>query len=120
MLSGFGNLFLAFDPAPILRDLGAARDALADAPEIPNHYDPEALAAEIEALEAEQQQIQKRVDAIAAQMAPLSDEQNGLFRQRTEATDDAEIARIETRIQELSDEMATLRPQQREANQPAP
>ncbi|MFN3210346.1 MAG: hypothetical protein ACE369_15335 [Roseovarius sp.] len=101
MLSGFGNLFLAFDPSPILRDLTDARTALTDAPEIPNHYDQEALTAEIKALEAEEAEIDRRTKAVFQELTPLFTERRALQADLADITDEAAKADIQTRIAEI-------------------
>jgi hypothetical protein len=117
MLSGFGNIFLAFDPAPILRDLGMARTALDNAPEIPNTFDQDALRAEIAALEAEEAEIDRRTNAVDDRLTELNTERRALSQQRRQTTDADETARIEARIDEIQHEMDTLMRQRQDGFQ---
>ncbi|MFT7594078.1 MAG: hypothetical protein ACI8R4_001396 [Paracoccaceae bacterium] len=72
MLSGFGNLIMAFDPEPVLRDLAGKRATLTDAPRIPNYYDPQAIKAEIAILEVEEKQIQDQRNSLNNQVEALT------------------------------------------------
>lgn len=117
MLSGFGNLFLAFDPEPILRDLATARRKLENAPEIPNYFDQDALAAEIATLEQEKNRIEEQANALQAQSDSLLEEQRDLRDKLAESGEDEDKSGIEARIADLQAEISALRPLQREAFQ---
>lgn len=115
MLSGFGNLFMAFDPAPVLRDLAEERASLASAPTIPNIYDLDAVRAEIVALEAEQKEIQELQEAISEQLSPLEKELRELEQAKRAANDEANRAiiqgdmdRLSLKIKPLSDERRSI------------
>lgn len=112
MLSGFGALFLAFDPAPVLQDLGDKRAALAAAPEIPNIFDPEALAAEIDTLEQAQVALDASLSELRARERSLKDQLDAL--RAEEPRDGVAIARISAQINRLrAGEIRPLRAQQR-------
>ncbi len=72
MLSGIGNLFLAFDPAPVLQDMTDKRAMLSDAPQIENTFDSVALNAEIDALRRQVVSLQARMDLLRAREDVLS------------------------------------------------
>ncbi len=101
MLSGFGNVFMAFDPAPVWRDLAAKRAALAHAPEIPNYYDPALVAQEIAALEAELNEITPRAKAADAESRSIYDQMAQLREQHGAAADGAEQAALQAQIDAL-------------------
>jgi hypothetical protein len=101
MLSGFGNLYLAFDPEPVLRDLADRRAALIDAPEIPNIYDPDIINAEIAALEAEAADIKARQAVVVAQITPYSDRRNEIYNQLGNSPDDAQKARLTEELEQM-------------------
>jgi hypothetical protein len=87
MLSGVGNLFIAFDPEPVLHDLTARRAALADAPQIPAYYDPEVVLAEIATLETEEMQLKQQQQELREHIKPISDDIRDL-RKALRKTDD--------------------------------
>ena len=112
MLSGFGNLFLAFDPSPVLQDLSDKRKALAQAPEISNSFDADALRAEIDALEAMRQEIEDK-------QKPARDRERELQKQvrdlrNVKPRDKAAIDLLNAQITRIrSEEIAPLRTQSR-------
>ncbi len=109
MLSGFGNLFMAFDPEPVLRDLMQQRLGLKDAPEIPNFYDPEVVKTEIEALEAEEVEIEAQVADIDDEIALINEAIEGL-RARSDTTEDSVLkVDIDLRLADRQDKLWTLR-----------
>ncbi len=114
MLSGFGNLYLAFDPEPVLRDLADRRAALADAPEIPNIYDPDVINAEVAALKAKAAEIKARHAAIVAQITPLSDRRNAIYNQLNNTPDEAQKAKLTTELDQI---YATLEPLEQKEQQ---
>lgn len=81
MLSGAGNLFLAFDPAPVIAGLEQGREALKQAPQIPNFYDQNAVRAEIAALEQETQLLTLRQKELNALQKPANDRMRELQRE---------------------------------------
>ena len=110
MVSGFGSLFLAFDPAPVLQDLADKRAALATAPEILNIFDPEELAARIDALEQEQVVLDEQLAALRDRERRLKD----LAKTLREANPDADHSRMNAEINRIrSLEINPLREQQR-------
>lgn len=117
MLSGFGNLYMAFDPTPVLRDLAEKRDALANVPEIPNHYDIDALKAEIATLEVEQDKISTQLDEVAALTQPLYDERNELYDKQRQTEDEAIKAEIQDRLDQIEAELDPLQEQRGELSQ---
>ncbi len=117
MLSGFGNLFLAFDPAPVLADLDAARAALADAPEIPNPYDQDALRQTLAARETLLDETRTRQRALDAEIAPLRQTVRDLRRQTNEAETTAEKDALRDRIAALDAEMRPMDEEIRALNQ---
>lgn len=109
MLSGVGNLFMAFDPEPVLRDLANERAALADAPEIPNIYDTEAVQAKIVSLTAEKAVFDERRKALDGQIDPIRKELNDLKSAKRAATSDANKEAIQASIDLKQAERAPLR-----------
>lgn len=108
MLSGFGNLYMAFDPEPVLRDLANKRAALATAPEIPNIYDPETIKTQIMALKAEAAGIKSQHVAIVAQITPLSDRRNAIYAKLSDSPDDAQKAKLAAELEQLYSELDPL------------
>jgi hypothetical protein len=102
MLSGIGNLILAFDPEPVLRDLAARRAALADAPQIPDYYDPGVVTAEIAALKAEEMQLKQQQQELRDLIKPLSDDIRDL-RKALRKTDDETLKADLTAQRDLKD-----------------
>lgn len=87
MFSVFGDLFMAFDPAPVFQALAAQKAVLANAPQIPNYYDPKAVVAEIVALETEKVVLEERQEALQEQINPLYDTVRNL-RNKLKQTED--------------------------------
>ncbi len=117
MLSGFGNFYRAFDPAPVLRDLKAQRATLANAPEIPNFYDPAEVENEIAALEAEQAKVKAQLDSIRKKRAPLDDTVRTLRSEQRKSTDEARKAELQVLIDQLTQEIQPLKDQYRQLSQ---
>jgi hypothetical protein len=57
MVSGAGSLYLAFDPAPVLRELETRTETLKTLPEVPEYYDLDALRARLPGLEAAERDL---------------------------------------------------------------
>ena len=108
MLSGFANLFVAFDPAPVLEKLAQQQAILADAPEIENTFDTPELRAELEALVAEAAEIQLKVDTLRVRIADTNKEIAAL--RKATPRDDAAIAALNQANQDMRRNV--LRPQQ--------
>ncbi|MGB7271048.1 MAG: hypothetical protein WBC90_16170, partial [Albidovulum sp.] len=106
MLSGFGNLFLAFDPTDVLRDLAAGREALKSAPELPAYYDQAALEAEIAALEAEESAMQAKMEALENKISEIREQTHALADQIKAATDDAQKQALTAKKAALQDEIS--------------
>lgn len=117
MLSGVGNLFMAFDPEPVLRDLADKRASLAEAPTIPNFYDPEALAAEITTLKAELEVAKRQNDNLQKQIKAARDEIKRLNAEEKETGDVAGKALIQADIERMKSKLKTLRDEQRSISQ---
>ena len=117
MLSGFGNLFMAFDPAPVLQDLADQRATLANAPEIPNHYDLDALAQEIARLDAMNKEMNEQVKELDTQIRDLYDEQNNIHEQLTQTEDESLKAELQAQIDRTIQDLNPLQSQQRELRQ---
>ncbi|VAW05830.1 hypothetical protein MNBD_ALPHA07-741 [hydrothermal vent metagenome] len=114
MLSGFGNLYLAFDPEPVLRDLADKRAALANAPEIPNIYDPDVINVEIARLKAEAAEIELQLAAIVAQITPLSDRRNAIYAELDDTSDEIQKAALADELDMLDSDLAPLEQKDRE------
>ena len=114
MLSGFGNLFLAFDPEPVLRDLKSGRDALKDAPEIPNFYDLDAVRTEIEALQVEKSRTQEQLDAIRAQIKPIAGDIKSLRARVSQTDDETKKSNLQARIDVQQAGLEVLRREERQ------
>ena len=117
MLSGFGNLFLAFDPEPILRDLDAARALLNAAPTIPNFYDQADLIAEIDALEQELETLQARDEDIRAGLEQLNQQSSALVAELNQAETQADKDTLQSEIQSVREKISDLRTEQRDVRQ---
>ena len=112
MLSGMGNLFVAFDPAPIIENLANRREMLSQAPTIPNSFDTDALMLEIAALNAKQRRLDREVKKQRERLQVLRNREQAL----REATprDDAALRTVnEERIHIETEVMAPLRQEQR-------
>lgn len=114
LLSGFGNLFLAFDPAPVLRDLAEKTAALADAPEIPLIYDPEALKAEIAALEVDKAQMVSQRDDFQSQRRTAAGTIKALRKTLKTNIDETHKADLKARIEALQEAQSRLNREQRD------
>lgn len=108
MLSGIGNLFLAFDPEPVLRDLANERAALADAPQIPNIYDPELVKAEISALTAEKEALDSRQKELTALVNPIRKEIRDLKNAKKSAIGDTQKDALQASIDLKQADLAPL------------
>lgn len=113
MLSGFGNLFLAFDPTPVFRDLADQRAALADAPQIPDFHDPETIRNEIAALKAQQASIESQRSEIRTRIETLGEETREIRAEIAEAANQALKADLQARVGAKQRENLTLRRQER-------
>lgn len=103
MLSGMGNLFVAFDPAPIIENLANRRERLSQVPIVPNTYDKDALMLEIAALNAEKRRVDRSVTRQNERLQQLRAREQAL--RAATPQDDAEIraltaerAKIETEV----------------------
>ncbi|WP_317056265.1 hypothetical protein [Roseovarius rhodophyticola] len=103
MLSGFGHLYLAFDPEPVFQKLEAERTALGNAPEIPNIYDQAQLEQELAALEAEEAEIKAETEALQESFNAKNDAYRTLYDEIREMPDGAE----KDALQETADAMQT-------------
>ena len=79
MLSGAASLFLAFDPSKSIARLEEDQVRMAQAPEIPNTYDKEALSAELEALEAEETRLRAAEEAVFDEIGQMRDDLDALL-----------------------------------------
>lgn len=95
MLSGAGNLFLAFDPTPVINRLNAGRADLAFAPTIPSTYDKAALTSQIEELKAEQERIKAAHEPLLAEQARLRAELRELKNVKKADRDTAQIDAVQ-------------------------
>ena len=102
MLSGVGSLFLAFDPTPILKDLEEGRARLAQAPIIPNTFDPELLKAGIEALNIEKARLDAALKPLEVRERELSDQMRTL--RNAKPRDDAAIETLNLEIRRIREE----------------
>lgn len=117
MLSGIGNLILAFDPEPVLHDLAAKRAALADAPQIPDYYDPEVVMAELALLETEEMQLKQQQAELKDRIKPLSDDIKTLRKALKKTTDEALKADLTAQRDRKSSEKKLLSTEQRQLRQ---
>ncbi|MDQ2092094.1 hypothetical protein [Marimonas arenosa] len=115
MLSGLGHAAMAFDPTPIFENVAEGRRKMSEAPDIPNIYDPEEIAAEIAALEAEQDRleaVQKEAqDKTRKRDKELRDQINDInaqLRTRDVKNDQAKRDELEARRAELKAEQQKL------------
>ena len=74
MLSGFGNLYMAFDPTPVFTRLDEGREALKQAPRLPEYYDLADVTAEIATLQAEQTRLKAEIAAVREKRKPIDAE----------------------------------------------
>lgn len=115
MLSGFGNLFMAFDPEPVLRDLADKRASLADAPEISNVYDLDAVKAKIAELKAELEVIDKKDDELIGRIRPIYKALSELRKKLRLTDNEKEKAAIQAEIDRRQPELDALRALQQES-----
>jgi len=113
MLSGFGDLFLAFDPEPVLRDLATKRKALANAPSIPNYYDPEVVKKEIAVFQAEASTFKQQLDEMRPLVNSLRDEISKLNTDARNTDDEGTKTDLNAQAKIKQDEMEILRDRQR-------
>ena len=102
MLSGAGNLYLAFDPTPVLKQLNAGRADLAFAPVIPNSFDVDALQVEVDRLKELQTDIKTAVE-------PLQVGRNESRKKLRELMKAPKADRDEAQIKEFNDRSKQLR-----------
>lgn len=98
MLSGLGNLVMAFDPEPVQRHLAKARAMLANAPQIPNIYDIEQVKAEIAALKVKSADFKELYDAYQAQITAIRAANAELKQKKRASKDVAEQAALQVEI----------------------
>ncbi|MCF6231959.1 MAG: hypothetical protein L3J36_02465 [Rhodobacteraceae bacterium] len=114
MLSGVGNLFMAFDPEPVLRDLMHQREGLKDAPEIANYYDPEEIQARIETLEPEIAALKSQLAEMDQDIASLSGVIKNLSAKVDETEDSTQKAKARARLAAKMHEQMAMRSEQRQ------
>ncbi|WP_456386645.1 hypothetical protein [Profundibacter sp.] len=117
MLSGVGNLFMAFDPEPVLRDLANKRASLAEAPTIQNFYDPDVIAAEITTLKAELEVTKRQNDDLREQINTAQGELQRLKAEEKETRDVVGKALIQADIVQVNSKIKVLRDEQRTVSQ---
>lgn len=95
MVAGAGNLMLAFDPTPVLRDLAAQSARLDTLPVVPEYYDLDTLRARLPVLEAQIKAARDRARTLADTMKPLQDRQRDLSQRLRTKPDPATKAALE-------------------------
>jgi hypothetical protein len=116
MVAGAGNLMLAFDPTPVLRDLASQSALLDSLPVVPEYYDLDALRARLPVLEAQVKEFGDRLQSLSTTLKPLQDRRRNLTAQlrakpspaNKPALDD-ERAALDAEIAELTSEEQRLR-----------
>ncbi|MDQ2094708.1 hypothetical protein [Rhodalgimonas zhirmunskyi] len=93
VLSGSAEAYLAFDPTPVLADLGNRRKALRKAPRIPNFYDIYDIEEEIARLQQQEETLGAKVKDIQTQMRPLQEEVRGVNTEMRAAKKDGDKAK---------------------------
>ena len=120
MLSGFGHLFLAFDPEPVFQNLATQRTALVQAPTIPNTYDQSQLEADLSELEVQAAELKSQRDALQTKFDTARDTLRSLREQLRETPDGDEKDALEVAVetmqmdnQAMSQELNNLRRRER-------
>ena len=117
MLSGFGNLFMAFDPEPVLRNLYEQRASLAEAPVIPNIYDPVVVNKEIAALKAEADALKSQMESVWQRLDTINTQRNALRAEIKAAEDEAQKATLQAALDKLMAERQEISTKQRSLSQ---
>lgn len=114
MLSGVGNGFLAFDPAPVLTEMAEKRKILDAAPRLPEYYDQAEVQADIAALTAEQERVKQAIDALRAEMRPKNQALQDLRNERRKPENRDRRAEIDAQIKAQTAAMSDDRARNRE------
>lgn len=88
MISGLGEVVLAFNPTSVFNDLIISRAALKDAPTIPFTYDVAAIQSEIAALSKQQENADPEIELRTATIKPLRSRRDAIRDQLHKATTD--------------------------------
>lgn len=108
MVAGAGNLLLAFDPTPVLRDLAARSAQMDSLPVVPEYYDLDALRARLPALEAQIKDARDRLRALSEAMKPYQQRQRDLSDRLRANPGLAEKQEIEAAQTALNEDRAPL------------
>lgn len=116
MLSGLGNLVMAFDPEPVQRHLAKQRAMLANAPQIPNIYDPVQVEAEIAALKIQFEDFKELSETLRLKTNEVRAAIKELKNQKIASKDDVEQAKLQVEIELKEVEQKLARNEQSQAS----
>jgi len=105
MLSGSGNIALAFDPAPIITEINAAKHALSRLPVKPYFYDQATLESEKAALEVEKTILDAELQRLSAERKAVRTQYNDLRSAARDAKDKAEKERLNDVYRKFNEEV---------------
>ncbi len=112
MLSGFGNLYMAFDPTPIFARLAEGREALKQAPRLPEYYNLAEVTAEIAALKAEEARFDTEIKALREARKPIDDEIRDLRKDKNKPENRGKRDEINSQIKALQTNLGPMRHEQ--------
>lgn len=114
MLSGFGNAYMAFDPTPVFARLAEGREALKQAPRLPEYYELAVVTAEIAALKAEKERVDGALKALRDARKPVDDEIRALRKEVNKDENKDRRDEINAEIKALRDGLTDQRDEERE------
>ena len=117
MLAAIANLYLAFDPAPVLADLQNAKSVLSKAPNLAPYYNPDELQAELTALTVEVETMQHAINVLKDERAALGKRKKEIRDLLASETQNDIIAKLKEESRELKAESSRLSVESRPLNQ---
>lgn len=108
MLSGVGDLYLAFDPTTVLADLAKRRAALANVPTIPNPYDQATVMADIKRIQADLDAFRARDKVLNEQYRSVRTQINQLRTQSRTENDVEKRQLLDSQIKQLRAEQIKI------------
>ncbi len=105
MLSGSGNIVLAFDPAPVITEMNAAKHTLSRLPVKPYFHDQATLESEKAALAVEKNTIDAEMKRLSAEQKAVRTQYNDLRKAARDAADKAEKERLTEAYKQFNEDV---------------
>lgn len=106
VLSGMGEVVLAFDPTPVFADLLEARTALKDAPTIEFTLDQAAVEKRIADLDNQIKETSAKIETANELATPLRKRENELWKLIRDETNDVKRDELQKERQEISEKLS--------------